>query len=166
MRALGADEVLDSARPDPAEEITGLTGGVDLVLESVGRATFEVSLSVTKSLHGRRRRVRCRFGRRRTRHERPGVHPPGSSQGLAHRRARDRGPLHLPVAARRTHGTHRPRRAPARRPEVPWPRGRRCCSNWKRARPAASTPSTSLCQEVPMGRRPVHRIEPICRRVR
>ncbi|MFD9326171.1 zinc-binding dehydrogenase [Streptomyces sp. NPDC060065] len=53
VRALGADEVLDSARPDLAEEITRLTGGVDLVLESVGRATFEVSLSVTKPFTGR-----------------------------------------------------------------------------------------------------------------
>jgi NADPH:quinone reductase len=53
VRALGADEVLDSARPDLAEEINRLTGGVDLVLESVGRATFEVSLSVTKPFIGR-----------------------------------------------------------------------------------------------------------------
>ncbi|MFF4382975.1 NADPH:quinone oxidoreductase family protein [Kitasatospora sp. NPDC001547] len=53
VRALGADEVLDSRRPDLAEEITRLTGGVDLVLESVGRATFEVSLSVTKPFTGR-----------------------------------------------------------------------------------------------------------------
>jgi NADPH2:quinone reductase len=53
VRALGADEVLDSARPDLAEEINRLTGSVDLVLESVGRATFEVSLSVTKPFIGR-----------------------------------------------------------------------------------------------------------------
>ena len=53
VRALGADEVLDSTRPDLAAEITRLTGGVDLVLESVGRATFEVSLSVTKPFTGR-----------------------------------------------------------------------------------------------------------------
>lgn len=53
VKALGADEVLDSARPDLAEEITRLTGGVDLVLESVGRATFEVSLSVVKPFTGR-----------------------------------------------------------------------------------------------------------------
>ncbi|MDQ0578415.1 zinc-binding dehydrogenase [Streptomyces rishiriensis] len=53
VRALGADAVLDSARPDLAEEITRLTGGVDLVLESVGQATFEVSLSVTKPFTGR-----------------------------------------------------------------------------------------------------------------
>jgi NADPH2:quinone reductase len=53
VEALGADIVLDSARPDLAEEITRLTGGVDLVLESVGRATFEASLSVTKPILGR-----------------------------------------------------------------------------------------------------------------
>ncbi|AIR96153.1 NADPH:quinone oxidoreductase family protein [Streptomyces glaucescens] len=53
VKALGADEVLDSRRPDLAEEITRLTGGVDLVLESVGQATFEASLSVTKPFTGR-----------------------------------------------------------------------------------------------------------------
>jgi NADPH:quinone reductase-like Zn-dependent oxidoreductase len=53
VRALGADEILDSRRPDLAEEITSLTGGVDLALESVGRATFETSLSVTKPFTGR-----------------------------------------------------------------------------------------------------------------
>jgi NADPH:quinone reductase-like Zn-dependent oxidoreductase len=53
VKALGADELLDSARPDLAEEITRLTGGVDLVLESVGQATFKVSLSVTKPFTGR-----------------------------------------------------------------------------------------------------------------
>ncbi|MFJ2702002.1 zinc-binding dehydrogenase [Streptomyces sp. NPDC087428] len=53
VQALGADEVLDSARPDLAAEISRLTGGVDLVLESVGRATFETSLAVTKPFTGR-----------------------------------------------------------------------------------------------------------------
>ncbi|MEU1122233.1 zinc-binding dehydrogenase [Streptomyces sp. NPDC005899] len=53
VEALGADEVLDSGRPDLAEEITRLTGGVDLVLESVGQATFAVSLSVAKPFTGR-----------------------------------------------------------------------------------------------------------------
>jgi NADPH:quinone reductase-like Zn-dependent oxidoreductase len=53
VEALGADEVLDSRRPDLALEITRLTGGVDLVLEAVGQATFEVSLSVTKPFTGR-----------------------------------------------------------------------------------------------------------------
>ncbi|UNZ19123.1 NADPH:quinone oxidoreductase family protein [Streptomyces sp. 891-h] len=56
VEALGADEVLDSRRPDLVEEITRLTrltGGVDLVLESVGQATFKTSLSVTKPFTGR-----------------------------------------------------------------------------------------------------------------
>lgn len=53
VEALGADEVLDSTRPDLAAEISRLTGGVDLVLESVGQATFEVSLAVTKPFTGR-----------------------------------------------------------------------------------------------------------------
>ncbi|WP_069884521.1 NADPH:quinone oxidoreductase family protein [Streptomyces luteocolor] len=53
VKALGADEVLDSRRPDLAAEITRLTGGVDLVLESVGRATFDISLSVAKPFTGR-----------------------------------------------------------------------------------------------------------------
>ncbi|MFB4320180.1 zinc-binding dehydrogenase [Actinomadura sp. 21ATH] len=53
VRALGADEVLDGTRPDLAEEVTRLTGGVDLVLESVGRATFQASLSVAKPFIGR-----------------------------------------------------------------------------------------------------------------
>ncbi|MFH8798121.1 zinc-binding dehydrogenase [Streptomyces sp. NPDC017936] len=53
VEALGADVVLDSRRPDLAEEITRLAGGVDLVLESVGRATFETSLSVTRPFTGR-----------------------------------------------------------------------------------------------------------------
>ncbi|MEV7525912.1 NADPH:quinone oxidoreductase family protein [Streptomyces sp. NPDC091371] len=53
VKELGADEVLDSRRPDLAAEITRLTGGVDLVLESVGQATFKTSLSVTKPFTGR-----------------------------------------------------------------------------------------------------------------
>ncbi|GAA3513921.1 zinc-binding dehydrogenase [Actinocatenispora rupis] len=53
VTALGADEVLDSRRPDLAAEITRRTGGVDLVLESVGRATFAASLAVTKPFTGR-----------------------------------------------------------------------------------------------------------------
>ncbi|WP_437107869.1 zinc-binding dehydrogenase [Streptomyces sp. enrichment culture] len=53
VRALGADGVLDSARPDLAEEIIRLTGGVDLVLESVGRVTFGASLRVAKPFTGR-----------------------------------------------------------------------------------------------------------------
>lgn len=53
VRALGADEVLDRAHPDLAEAITRLTGGGDVVLESVGRATFEASLAVAKPFTGR-----------------------------------------------------------------------------------------------------------------
>ncbi|MFM9371300.1 zinc-binding dehydrogenase [Streptomyces sp. Da 82-17] len=53
VEALGVDAVLDSRRPDLAAEISRLTGGVDLVLESVGRATFEASLSVAKPFTGR-----------------------------------------------------------------------------------------------------------------
>ncbi|TDQ00295.1 zinc-binding dehydrogenase [Labedaea rhizosphaerae] len=53
VRALGAEEVLDSAHPDLAAEVMRRTGGVDLVLESVGQATFPVSLSVTKPFTGR-----------------------------------------------------------------------------------------------------------------
>lgn len=53
VRTLGADEVLDSTRPDLAEALAHLTGGVDLVLESVGRDTFETSLAVTKRFTGR-----------------------------------------------------------------------------------------------------------------
>jgi NADPH:quinone reductase len=53
VNALGADEVLDGRRPDLAEEILRLTGGVDLVLESVGEATFGASLAVAKPFTGR-----------------------------------------------------------------------------------------------------------------
>ncbi len=53
VRALGADEALDSRRPDLAAEITRLAGSVDVVLESVGRATFGASLAVTKPFTGR-----------------------------------------------------------------------------------------------------------------
>ncbi len=53
VEALGADAVLDARRPDLAAEVTRLTGGVDLVLESVGRATFRASLSVARPFTGR-----------------------------------------------------------------------------------------------------------------
>ncbi|MFF3438723.1 zinc-binding dehydrogenase [Streptosporangium sp. NPDC002721] len=53
VRALGVDVVLDPSRGDLAEEILRRTAGVDLVLESVGKATFEASLSVTKPFTGR-----------------------------------------------------------------------------------------------------------------
>jgi NADPH:quinone reductase-like Zn-dependent oxidoreductase len=53
LAALGVDEVLDSRRPDLAAEILRLTGGADLVLESVGRTTFESSLRAAKPIVGR-----------------------------------------------------------------------------------------------------------------
>ncbi|WP_435742638.1 zinc-binding dehydrogenase [Microbacterium sp. PMB16] len=53
VEGLGVDAVLDSRRPDLAEEIVCLTGGVDLVLESVGFATFASSLAVTTPFTGR-----------------------------------------------------------------------------------------------------------------
>lgn len=53
VRALGADLVLDSTSPDLAAELLGLTGGVDLVLESVGRATFGASLAAARPITGR-----------------------------------------------------------------------------------------------------------------
>jgi NADPH2:quinone reductase len=55
LRALGADHVLDSRRPDLAAEVLRLTGGagVDLVLESAGGATFDASLAAAKRVSGR-----------------------------------------------------------------------------------------------------------------
>ncbi|TDU89978.1 NADPH:quinone reductase-like Zn-dependent oxidoreductase [Kribbella voronezhensis] len=53
VRALGADEVVDSACSDLAAEVARLTGGVDLVLESVGRTTFAASMSAAKPITGR-----------------------------------------------------------------------------------------------------------------
>ncbi|RMI46012.1 zinc-binding dehydrogenase [Streptomyces triticirhizae] len=53
VRALGVEDVLDARRPDLAEEIGRLTGGVDLVLESVGRATFAASLAAARPVTGR-----------------------------------------------------------------------------------------------------------------
>ncbi|WP_448004426.1 zinc-binding dehydrogenase [Agromyces bauzanensis] len=53
VRALGADIILDNRRSDLADAITRRVGGVDLVLESVGKTTFEASLSVTKPFTGR-----------------------------------------------------------------------------------------------------------------
>jgi NADPH2:quinone reductase len=51
--AVGADHVLDSHRSDLAAEVLRLTGGVDVVLESAGGATFEASLAVAKQVTGR-----------------------------------------------------------------------------------------------------------------
>lgn len=53
VKALGADEVLDGRRPDLTAEILRLTDGVDVVLESVGQATFSTSLTVAKPFTGR-----------------------------------------------------------------------------------------------------------------
>ncbi|MFI6684109.1 NADPH:quinone oxidoreductase family protein [Streptomyces sp. NPDC050485] len=55
VRALGADHVLDSRSPDLAAEVLALTGatGVDLVVESVGGATFGASLAAAKRVVGR-----------------------------------------------------------------------------------------------------------------
>jgi NADPH2:quinone reductase len=55
VRALGADYVIDSRGADLAAEVLGLTdgAGADLVLESVGGATFEASLAATKKVTGR-----------------------------------------------------------------------------------------------------------------
>ncbi len=55
VRALGADHVIDSRSPAIATDVLRLTGGVgaDVVLESVGGATFEASLAATKRVTGR-----------------------------------------------------------------------------------------------------------------
>jgi NADPH2:quinone reductase len=52
---LGADHVIDSRGLDLIGEVLRLTGGagVDLVLESVGGATFQASLAATKRVTGR-----------------------------------------------------------------------------------------------------------------
>ncbi|MFB8275107.1 NADPH:quinone oxidoreductase family protein [Nocardia colli] len=55
VRALGADHVLNSRGADLAAEVLELTDGVgvDVVLESVGGATFDTSLAVAKRVTGR-----------------------------------------------------------------------------------------------------------------
>ncbi len=55
VRALGADHVIDSRGADLAAEVLRQTGGAgaDLVLESVGGATFDASLAATKRVTGR-----------------------------------------------------------------------------------------------------------------
>jgi NADPH2:quinone reductase len=55
VRAQGADHVLDSRSTDIAAEVLGLThgAGADLVLESVGGATLDASLTATKRVTGR-----------------------------------------------------------------------------------------------------------------
>jgi NADPH:quinone reductase len=55
VRALGADHVLDSRSTDIVAEVLRLTGGTgaDLVLESVGAATFDASLAAARRVTGR-----------------------------------------------------------------------------------------------------------------
>jgi NADPH2:quinone reductase len=55
VRSLGADYVLDSRGSGLAAEVLRLTGGAgaDLVLDSVGGATFDASLAATKRVTGR-----------------------------------------------------------------------------------------------------------------
>jgi NADPH2:quinone reductase len=55
VRALGADHLIDSRVADLAAEVLRLTdgAGADLVLESVGGATFGASLAATKRVTGR-----------------------------------------------------------------------------------------------------------------
>jgi NADPH2:quinone reductase len=55
VRALGADHVLDSRSAGLAAEVLRLTGGAgaDLVLESVGGATLDASLTAAKRVTGR-----------------------------------------------------------------------------------------------------------------
>jgi NADPH2:quinone reductase len=55
VRALGADHVVDSRSPTIAADVLRLTdgAGADVVLESVGGATFEASLAATKPVTGR-----------------------------------------------------------------------------------------------------------------
>lgn len=53
LSGLGADVVVDRESEDLQAQVLDATGGVDLVLESVGRATFGTSLSVAKPFTGR-----------------------------------------------------------------------------------------------------------------
>jgi NADPH:quinone reductase len=55
VRALGADDVIDSRGTDIAADVLRLTGGAgaDLVLESVGGATLGASLAAAKRVTGR-----------------------------------------------------------------------------------------------------------------
>ena len=55
VRALGADQVLDSRSEDLAAQVLRLTAGAgaDLVLESAGGATFQTSLAAAKRVTGR-----------------------------------------------------------------------------------------------------------------
>jgi len=55
VKALGVDHILDSRGPDIAAEVKRLTSGagIDLVLESVGGATFDTSLAIAKRVTGK-----------------------------------------------------------------------------------------------------------------
>ena len=55
VRALGADRVVDSCRPDLAAEVLRLTdgAGADLVLEATPGTTLDASLAATKRVTGR-----------------------------------------------------------------------------------------------------------------
>ena len=53
VRALGASDVIDGRRPDLAQEVLHRVGGVDLVLESVGRSTLRTSLTLARPFTGR-----------------------------------------------------------------------------------------------------------------
>ena len=120
VRALGADHVIDSRRADIAAEVLRLTdgAGADLVLESVGGATFDASLAATKRVTGRV--VVYRRGRRRGPDHQlgPGLPAPGPHHRPEHRHP-DPGRT---ADLRRGHGrvvrAHRgrgPRPRPARR---------------------------------------------------
>jgi len=52
VRGLGVDLVLDPASPRLAEQVLDAVGPVDVVLESVGRTTFDASLAVAKPYAG------------------------------------------------------------------------------------------------------------------
>ena len=51
LRSLGVEHVLDSRRPDLAEAVRAIVpGGVDVVFDSVGRATFETTLRAVRPM--------------------------------------------------------------------------------------------------------------------
>ncbi len=51
LRELGVAHVLDSRRPDLAEAVRAIVpGGVDVVFDSVGRATFETTLRAVRPM--------------------------------------------------------------------------------------------------------------------
>lgn len=51
LSSIGVDQVLDSRRPDLADAVHAIVpGGVDVVFDSVGRATFETSLRAVRPM--------------------------------------------------------------------------------------------------------------------